>query len=293
MMTTIEEYLEALKREMQGSDAALIQDALADAREHLVMALEAARQAPNFSSDSAALQIIIEEYGTPEETALAYKTIERRLSPPPVQKKAEQSFWKRLFGVYTDPRTWGSLLYMFIAFVTGILYFTWVVTGLSLSVGLMILIIGIPIALVFLLSVKGVALLEGRLVEALLGERMPRRPLFSQPGLGFMQRFKSLLGDQQTWLSMLYMFLQLPIGTFYFILAVTLNSLGLALLVAPVFQMITKIPIIYLGNGGILLPPWLLVLCMFGGLAILTLSMHLVRAIGAVHGRYAKQLLVR
>jgi len=293
MITTIDEYLEALKREMQDGDTALIQDALADAREHLTTALEAARQSPNFSSDSAALQTVIEEYGTPEETASAYKAIERRLSPPPAPKKAEPSFWKRLFGVYTDPRTWGALLYMFIAFVTGILYFTWVVTGLSLSVGLMILIIGIPIVVVFLLSVKGVALLEGRLVEALLGERMPRRPLFSQPGQGLMQRFKSLLSDQHTWLSMLYMFLQLPIGTFYFILAVTLNSLGLALLVGPVFQMTTKIPFIYFGNSGILLPLWLLILCTFGGLAILTLSMHLVRAIGAGHGRYAKRLLVR
>ena len=293
MITTIDEYLEALKQEMKDADAALVQDALADAREHLVTALEAARQAPNFSSDSAALQSVIEEYGTPGETASAYRAIERRLSPLPAQKKAGQSFWKRLFGVYTDPRTWGSLLYMIIAFVTGILYFTWVVTGLSLSVGLMILIIGIPIAVVFLLSVKGVALLEGRLVEALLGERMPRRPLFSQPGLGLMQRFKSLLSDQHTWLSMLYMFLQLPIGTFYFILVVTLNSLGLALTVAPVFQVITGIPMIYLGNSGILLPLWALILCMFVGLAILTLSMHLVRAIGAGHGRYAKRLLVR
>ena len=53
------------------------------------------------------------------------------------------------------------------------------VTGLSLSLGLLILIVGIPLTVLFFGSVRGLALLEGRLVEALLGERMPRRPRYT------------------------------------------------------------------------------------------------------------------
>lgn len=183
MFNTIEEYLDALKKEMQGSDAALTQDAQADAREHLSMALEVAREKTPDESEADALKVIIEEYGTPEETAAAYREIERRTTPSLKQAKKPQSFWGRLFGVYIDPRTWGSLLFMFITFVTGIIYFTWAVTGVSLSISFLILIIGVPFAFLFLLSVQGLALLEGRLVEALLGVRMPRRPLFANPGM--------------------------------------------------------------------------------------------------------------
>ena len=140
-----------------------------------------ARKTPELS-EAEALKSIIEEYGTPEETASAYREIERRTSPSVKQAGKPDTFWGRVFGVYIDPRTWGSLLFMFIAFVTGIIYFTWVVTGASLSLSLLILIIGVPFAILFLLSVQGLALLEGRLVEALLGERMPRRPLVRAVG---------------------------------------------------------------------------------------------------------------
>ena len=188
MFNTIEEYLEALKKEMQGSDAALIQDAQADAREHLSVALEAARERTLEVSEAEALKSIVADYGTPEETASAYREIERRTTPSVKQSKQPDTFWGRAFGVYIDPHTWGSLLFMFIAFVTGIIYFTWVVTGASLSLSLLILIIGVPFAFLFMLSVQGLALLERRLVEALLSVRMPRRPLFAQPGLKWLER---------------------------------------------------------------------------------------------------------
>jgi len=44
MFDTIEEYLDALKKEMKGGDPALIKDALSDAREHPLLALDAARE---------------------------------------------------------------------------------------------------------------------------------------------------------------------------------------------------------------------------------------------------------
>ncbi|MBT7072082.1 MAG: hypothetical protein HN855_03945 [Anaerolineae bacterium] len=72
MFNTVEEYLDALKQEMQGTDNATIQDALVDAEEHLRTALE---------NDADTLAAIIEQYGTPEETAAAYAEVERRTAP--------------------------------------------------------------------------------------------------------------------------------------------------------------------------------------------------------------------
>jgi len=147
MYKTIEAYLDALKGELKDADTALLQDALSDAREHLVTALEAARAANPAVSTEEALPSIMEEYGSPEETASAYKEIERRMSPVLKQAVKPRSALGRFFGVYADPRAWGGLLYMIIAFVTGVFYFTWAVMGVSLSVSLLIFIFGFPIAL--------------------------------------------------------------------------------------------------------------------------------------------------
>jgi apolipoprotein N-acyltransferase len=94
--------------------------------------------------------------------------------------------------VVIEPRAWGALLYLLFTLATGIIYFTWTVTGISVSLGLLILIIGIPIAGLFILSTRGLALLEGRMVEALLGIRMPHRPLFSPNDKGIWAKFKAL-----------------------------------------------------------------------------------------------------
>jgi uncharacterized membrane protein len=292
MFNTIEEYLVALKKEMQKCDTSLIQDAQADAREHLSMALEAAREKTPDVNEADVLKAIIEEYGTPEETAAAYREIERRTSPSLKQAKRPESILGRVFGVYIDPRTWGSLLFMLITFVTGIIYFTWAVTGAAMSLSFLILIIGVPFAFLFLLSVQGLALLEGRLVEALLGVRMPRRSLFAKPGLKWFERLKALATDKHTWLSMLYMVLQMPLGILYFTLNVTFILFALTMLAAPFAQIFWHLPIITNYDQHIFLPYWSLLLMEIGGFALLTLTMHLARTIGGLHGRYAKWMLV-
>ena len=193
MTNLVEEYLDALKKELKGSDTATIQDALVDAEEHLTTALESAREGQPDIDEADVLGQIIEQYGTPEETATAYKEVERRTFPGlvPATAKKRRSFLGRFFGIYTDPRAWGSLFYMLIAFVTGIVYFSWAVTGLSISISFTIFIFGLPVLLLFLLSVRGVAWIEGRMVEALLGVRMPRRPLFSPQNVKWLERLKT------------------------------------------------------------------------------------------------------
>jgi len=294
MFNTIEEYLDALKIEMQGSDSALLQDALADAREHLSTALAVARESNAELNEADALKTIVDEYGTPEETASAYKEVERRTSPSLKQTVKPQSWFVHFFGVYADARAWGALLYMLIAFLTGIFYFTWAVTGISLSVSFVIFIFGLPLALLFLLSVRGLALLEGRLVEALLGVRMPRRPLFSHQGLKWLERLKQLLLDRTTWLFILYMFIQFILGIVYFVVIVTVFSVSLSLIASPFLQEIMKqSPIMDLNLCCmILLPTWSYPLLVLAGFLLWTIFMNIARGIGQLHGRLAKWMLV-
>jgi len=292
MFNTIEEYLEALKNEMQGTDSALLQDALADAREHLSMALAVAREKNAELKEAEALKTIVEEYGMPEETASAYKEVERRTSPSLKQAAKPQSWFIRFFGVYADARAWGALLYMLIAFVTGVFYFSWAVTGVSVSLSLVIFIFGLPIALLFLLSVRGLALLEGRLVEALLGVRMPRRPLFSHQGMKWFDRLKALLMDKHTWLMLVYMVIQFVLGTVYFVMIVMALSISLSFIAIPVLQEFLHQGAIMNNDIRYFLPVWSYPLLVLAGFLLWTTFMNVARGIGQLHGRFAKWLLV-
>ena len=292
MFNTMDEYLDALKNEMQGGDPALLQDALADAREHLSTALVVAREQNAGLKEADALKTIVEEYGTPEETASAYKEVERRMSPSLRQSVKPRSWIVRFFGIYADARAWGALLYMLIAFVTGIFYFTWAVTGLSLSISFSIFIFGLPFALLFLLSVRGFALLEGRLVEALLGMRMPRRPLFSHQGMKWFDRLKALLSDKATWLMLVYMIVQFVLGVVYFVLLVTVFSFSLSFIAIPFLQELLHEPFINLDGARYFIPLWSYPLFVLSGFLLWTTFMNIARGIGQLHGRLAKWMLV-
>ena len=325
MSHDIDTYLDDLRRALAGADPAVIHDALFDAEEHLrseFAAAQAAPQASPFDAD-AALESIMEAYGTPQEVAAAYLEAEGRpaTAGPPVLGEntatavitapgvtqgpglsvASSVSWASFFGVVTDRRTWLSLLYMLVAFVTGIAYFTWVVTGVSLALGLAVLIIGIPFALFFLASVRGISFAEGRLVEGLLGVRMPRRPSFGSSDPSIVQRILYWLRDRRTWTTMMYLLLQLPLGVAYFVIVVTGLTTSLSLIVAPVIYAVgmsqhwtdTVGSVQYWTVNGDPLPPWLLPLAVLAGVALLFGTLHLIRLIGRLHGGYAKAMLVR
>jgi hypothetical protein len=203
-----------------------------------------------------------------------------------------------------DVRAYTSLIYMLLSLATGVLYFTFVVTGLSLSVGFAILVIGIPFFLAFIGIARIIALGEGRLLEATTGERMPRRPVHPGPPSGWLPRIGEMLADARTWTTLLYLLLMLPLGIIYFTVAVTLLSTGLALSVTPLVAIAQRLgwaadatrfsDDAHIGSlalshhsllGAVLLGAL--------GVVILTVLMHLARAIGEGHARLAKALLVK
>ena len=299
----IKTYLSDLKAALRGADKATIQDALADAEEHLRSALE--NVDAEAEAESEAVSAIIQEYGEAEEIAEAYKNWEVNLPPAlaatPAARRVAASAngtgpaaktYPGFFGVFADPKAWGGLVFMLISLVTGIIYFTWAVTGLSVSLGLMILIFGVPIAILFLLSFRGIAFLEGRLVEALLGERMPRRASFTDSSLSWRERLKILLTGKATWLSIIYMILMLPLGIIYFTVMVTLISVSLGLIASPILSIVFNIPVVTTSLGEWYMPEYLTPLLAILGVALATSTLHVSRWIGKVHGKFAKALLV-
>jgi len=295
MINSIDEYLKSLKNELKGCDNATVQDALSDAEEHLRTAIDSGLKESDKVVEADILSEVIEKYGEPDEIANAYRDFEDRIKPAFARKKVyiKKSFFARFFGIFADMGAWSSLIYMIFALVTGVIYFTWAVTGISIGLSMIILIIGIPIIILFLYSVRGIAFIEGRIVEALLGERMPRRSRFTNKNVKLWDRIKNLFTDRSTWTGILYMILQLPLGIIYFTLMVVFIVTSVALIFAPIIFIIWHIPIIsHTGDFEYFLPDWLLPLITLAGFLMLTLTMHLAKFVGKIHGKYAKVLLV-
>ena len=300
--TSIPEYLERLRRALAGADPALVQDALYDAEEYLRSELA---ENPG-KSEAEVIASVSTSYGAPDEVAEIYRdtevTVQTALrTPPPPPRK---SLLGRFFGVAAEPRSYAALFYMLLSLATGILYFTWVVTGASLSAGLAVLIIGIPFVILFLGSVRVLSLVEGRLVEAMLGERMPRRPLYSGRGKPWLERIKDMFTDPRTWGTLLYMVAMLPLGIVYFTIAVVLLGTSLSFLVAPLLVWFGDFDTGTSVNGWQVLTfdgqtlstsaePWALPLLFVAGFLLLFVTLHVARGIGKLHGQFAKHLLVK
>jgi hypothetical protein len=161
-----------------------------------------------------------------------------------------------------------------------------------LSAGLLVLIISLPFIGLFFLSVRGIALIEGRIVEALLGVRMPRRPIFVDNSIGWWGRFKLLSTSKHTWFALVYMILMLPLGVIYFSVFITLISLALGLIAAPVAQWFFPYPILTIGTTQYFSSPTLLLIFWLIGLAIAVGTLHLAKLVGRWHGSMAKAILV-
>ncbi len=248
-LRSVEQYLDALRSALRGADPALVQDALYDAEEHL----RAEIGAHPGEAEGDVLARIVTSYGAPDEVAEAYRVSEattQKALRTPIPRPRSSSLG-RFFGIYADPRAYLSLLYMLLALVTGIAYFTFAATGLSLSLGLAILIT-------------------------------------------FLRRIGDMLMDPRTWGTLLYLLLMLPLGVFYFMFVVVGLVLSLATTVAPVFVLLYHFGIVQIeGTVNAQYPhPALMPLISILGVLLLTMTLHLARGIGYLHGQLAKTLLV-
>lgn len=293
MADTIEGYLAELKTALAGADPALVQDAVYDAEEYLRSAAAEAGSTPE------AVAAAIDAYGSPGEIADAYRETERTVVAAlrrPVPATRSTNPLARFFGVIADPGAWGALFYLLLSVATGTIYFTVVVTGLSLSLSLMILIIGVPVALLFVAVVRAISLAEGRMVEGLLGVRMPRRPRSVAVEGSLWTRLKSWFTDYRTWTTMLYMLLMLPLGVTYFSIVVTSLAISLALVAMPIVQFALNVPFSMALDGGATygyyLYPWSAPLVAALGVIGLFVTLWLAKGVGFLHGLFAKVMLV-
>jgi uncharacterized membrane protein len=305
---SIDDYLAQLRDCLVGDDPALIQDAVYDAEEYLRAELAANRD----KSEADVLEIIASTYGAPDEVAAAYRDTEAKVkaalqSPRRIATVRNPGLLRRFFAVFGDTRAYLGLFFMLLALATGVVYFTIAVAGLSFSVGFAFLIIGIPFFLAFVALSRVLALVEGRIVETLTGERMPRRPVHPGAPLSFWQRIFAMLKDMRTWTTVAYFLLMLPLGVAYFSVAFVGLILGATFTVGTIVEALGQLgvlsPEFHIASDfeTHLQPDWLgqmaatpqgLVFMFLLGILVLTLVLHAARGVARLHGKIAKAMLV-
>ncbi|MEE9324813.1 MAG: sensor domain-containing protein [Dehalococcoidia bacterium] len=208
---------------------------------------------------------------------------------------------RRFFGVVADPQSYINILYLLLSFPLGIAYFVFLVTGISLGFGLLIIWVGVPILALVVAGSWAMCEFERILAVSLLKEDIPhttrgRSTVTDDQNLssvehlfvGTWRRFKSHLTNRQTWTGMLYLFLKFPLGIASFTIAVTLIAVTLGLLTAPAY-MWTSDPLEW---GSWTFDPfpysWILP---FLGVPALFISFHLMNGMAVVSGQLTRTML--
>jgi signal transduction histidine kinase len=181
-------------------------------------------------------------------------------------------------------------VYLVLALPMGILTFTWVVTGWSIGLALLITFIGLPILMITVYASRSMAWIERRRAALVLGE--PIAGVYKQPASGhFFDRVRAMFSDPSTWKDLAWHLLLLPIGIADFVVAVTAWSASLGLVSVPVWWWATP-ESDRVDAGPITVDSWgkALLVCAIGIVAI-PIAAALVRGTAAGSGALAKIVL--
>ena len=109
-------------------------------------------------------------------------------------------------------RTYANWLYLWLAFPLGLFYFVALTVGFSLSVGLLIIWIGVLTLLLTLLLVWTLGGLERGLATTLLGAEIPQRTLPSVGEVGILRWLGAMLRNPSLYKSIVFLGLKFPLG---------------------------------------------------------------------------------
>lgn len=134
-----------------------------------------------------------------------------------------------------DARTYGRIGYLLIAGLLGTFEFVFLVTAISVGVGLAIIIIGIPILIGSVYAWGAMAEAERRTIRTLTGMVIPNpyRPV--PEGSRRWARLRARLADPATWKDLTFLLLQFPFGLASLIVAAVVLGVGIQALTLPLW----------------------------------------------------------
>ena len=194
---------------------------------------------------------------------------------------------KKFFGVAVQGQTYLNALYLFLAFPLGLFYFIFLVTGLSLGVGLVIVWVGLLVLAGIFAAWYGLVVFERQMAIWLLREEIPPITRQDLRGLSLWEQFKAAISNPVTWKGLAYLLAKLPLGILSFTLLVTFAALSVSMLAAPAYYQYFP-PEFFIWSVDTLGKALLLSLA---GIFVALISLHILNGLAWVSGKFARVML--
>ena len=219
------------------------------------------------------------------------KTNQQQITKGPIPSRG-------FFGVIASGQSYANLLYLILSFPLGLIYFVFLVVGLSLGFSTLIIWIGGFILIGTFLAVRGLTGLERTLARTLLQtaippRRMPYANLHQDENKSLFEKVKHLLISRESWAGIGYLLLKFPLGILSFVLAVSLTSLSIGLMAAPLSIWIPGADIQVNGADWQIDSPAEAIPIAIVGLFLFVISLHLFNGLAWLHAGWAKLCLKR
>jgi signal transduction histidine kinase len=194
--------------------------------------------------------------------------------------------------MFRDPMTWRNAIYLLVSMAFGLFWFVFLTVAITLSLGLTLIWVGVPLLALVMLIWRGGAMLDRQLMRAAFGLKIPSpyRPL--PPGRNPVRKWGALAADPATWKDLGYLALLFPITLAEFVVSAFVWATTAALLTLPVSVLLGNVLTIttdrwtYVVDDPVQALPWSAI-----GILALVISMYAARVMGIGHAAYARLLL--
>jgi signal transduction histidine kinase len=193
-----------------------------------------------------------------------------------------------------DPLTWRSAAYLMLHAPLGLAYFIGLAVLLSVSVGTIVIWVGVLGLALSMILWRGAAVLERRLAQMAFGVEIPSPYRALPQSRNLLRKWKAMAGDPATWKDLVYLLLAFPLGLGEFIISMVLWSTALSLLTMPIWIPAHRGGFLYVTVAGQDLwfdDPVSTLPAIPLGIGVFFAGLYVVRIVGFAHGAIARFLL--
>ncbi len=201
------------------------------------------------------------------------------------------------FRVARDKQSYKNMLYLLLSFPLGLCYFVFLVTGIALGGGTLIIWIGVPILFLMISVWWQLAVFERHMAMRWLGITIPPIAYASSvQQTKLWQRMQARLTNRMTWKTLAYLFIKFPLGLCSFVVTITLFSLTLGITIVGLVLGLLTAPFVLLytflwgeADANNVVRCYLLFASLGFGVTLLTL--HVLNGLAFVAGQLARSML--
>ena len=156
------------------------------------------------------------------------------------------------FSVLRDPQSYLNLIYVLLAFPTGLAYFIALVVGISLGLGLAVICVGLPILIATFFMASGAVAVERSLANSFLGAGIEPGRRDMRDGGSVPDQVAAALRNPSRWRGLFFLVLKFPLGVISFTIAVFVVALAGGAAISPLAFLVNGEGAIYVDSEPII-----------------------------------------